>query len=183
MIRIECRIAVRGTLRYNHVYLVYTQQYHDSQPDVPNTSKPISSFRRVRKIAKSDCYLHQVCPSVCMQQLGYRWKDFREDSYLGICRKFVQKIPSFIKVERISGTVHEDLVVSRDENAGRNHSVRNDNSAFEKVDEFKYLGTTLTNQNSIQEEIKSRLKSGKACYLSFGAESFVLQVAIQKLKV
>jgi len=31
------------------------------------------------------------------------------------------------------------------------------------VEEFKYLGTTLTNQNSIQEEIKSRLKSGNAC--------------------
>jgi len=28
------------------------------------------------------------------------------------------------------------------------------------------LGTTLTNQNSIQEEIKSRLKSGNACYHS-----------------
>ena len=28
----------------------------------------------------------------------------------------------------------------------------------------KYLGTTLTNQNSVQEEIKSRLKSGNACY-------------------
>jgi hypothetical protein len=32
------------------------------------------------------------------------------------------------------------------------------------VEEFKYLGTTLTNQNSIQEEVKSRLKSGNACY-------------------
>jgi len=27
----------------------------------------------------------------------------------------------------------------------------------------EYLGTTITNQNSIQEEIKSRLKSGNAC--------------------
>jgi len=34
------------------------------------------------------------------------------------------------------------------------------------VEEFIYLGTTLTNQNSIQEEIKSRLKSGNACYHS-----------------
>jgi len=34
------------------------------------------------------------------------------------------------------------------------------------VVEFRYLGTTLTNQNSIQEEIKSRLNSGNACYHS-----------------
>jgi hypothetical protein len=32
------------------------------------------------------------------------------------------------------------------------------------VKEFKYLGTTFTNQNSIEEEIKSRLKTGYACY-------------------
>ena len=38
-----------------------------------------------------------------------------------------------------------------------------DNSSIERVEQFKYLGTTLTNQNSIQEEIKSRLKSGNAC--------------------
>jgi len=43
-----------------------------------------------------------------------------------------------------------------------------DNSSIERVEEFKYkyLGTTLTNQNSIQEEIKSRLKLGNACSLS-----------------
>ena len=34
------------------------------------------------------------------------------------------------------------------------------------MEEFKYLGTTLTNRNSSQEEIKSRLKSGNACYHS-----------------
>ena len=51
------------------------------------------------------------------------------------------------------------MVMYRDQNAGQNHRVRIDNSSFERVEEFKYLGTTLTNQNSIAEEIKSRLRS------------------------
>jgi len=55
---------------------------------------------------------------------------------------------------------------SRDQNAGRIHSVRIDNSTFERVEEIKYLGTTSTNQNSIPEEIKSRMRSGNACYHS-----------------
>ena len=58
-------------------------------------------------------------------------------------------------------------------------SVRIDNSTFEGVDEFKYLGTMLTNQNSTQEEIKSRLRLGNACYHS--VQTFVFQAAIQKL--
>ena len=45
-------------------------------------------------------------------------------------------------------------------------SVRIDNSTFERVEEFKYLGTKLTNPNSIAEKIKSRLRSGNACYYS-----------------
>ena len=58
------------------------------------------------------------------------------------------------------------MIMSRDQNAGRNHSMKIDNSFIERVEEFKYLGTTLTNKNSIQEEIKSRLKVGNACYYS-----------------
>jgi len=60
------------------------------------------------------------------------------------------------------------LVMSRDrdQNSGRNHSVRSDNSTFERVEEFKYLRTNLTNHNYIPEEIKSRLRSGNACYHS-----------------
>jgi hypothetical protein len=56
------------------------------------------------------------------------------------------------------------MVLSRDQNAGRGDSVKIDNISIESVGEFKYLGTTLTDQNSIQEEIKSRLKLGNACY-------------------
>ena len=51
----------------------------------------------------------------------------------------------------------------QDWNAGQGHSVKIDNSSIERVEEFKYLGMMLTDQNSIQEEIKSRLKLGNAC--------------------
>ena len=56
------------------------------------------------------------------------------------------------------------MVMSRDQNAGQSHSMKTDNSSFERVEEFKYLETTLTNQISTQEEIKSRMKTGNACY-------------------
>jgi len=41
-----------------------------------------------------------------------------------------------------------------------------DDISFEMVEEFKYLETTLTFQNFIQEDIKSRLNLGNACYHS-----------------
>jgi len=43
------------------------------------------------------------------------------------------------------------MIMFRDHNAGRSHNIKNENSSFEMVVEFKYLGTNLTNQNSIQE--------------------------------
>jgi len=46
----------------------------------------------------------------------------------------------------------KNMVMSREQNAGRRHSMKSDNSSFERVEEFKYLGTTLTNQNSTQEK-------------------------------
>jgi len=44
------------------------------------------------------------------------------------------------------------MVMSRDQNAGRSHNIKNDNSSIERVEGFKYLRTTLMHQNSIQEE-------------------------------
>jgi len=56
--------------------------------------------------------------------------------------------------------------MSRDQSARGSHDIKIDNTSFERVEESKCLGTTLTNQDSIQEEIKSRMKSGIACYYS-----------------
>ena len=69
------------------------------------------------------------------------------------------------------------MVMYPEQNAGRSQNKQTDNNSFESVEEFKYLGTTVTNQNSIQEEIK---RIGfKECLLSFGAESFIFHFAIQ----
>jgi hypothetical protein len=90
-----------------------------------------------------------------------------------------------VATEEIGLEVNADktkyMVMSRDRNAGRGHSVKIDNSSIERVEGFKYLGMTLTDQNSIQEEIMSRVEV-RECLLLFGAETFVLQFAIQKLK-
>jgi hypothetical protein len=58
------------------------------------------------------------------------------------------------------------MVMSRNRNAGRGHTVKIDNSSTERVEEFKYLGRPLIDQTSIQGEIKTRLKLGNACYHS-----------------
>jgi len=66
----------------------------------------------------------------------------------------------------VNGDKTKYMVMSRDHNAGRSHSMKSDNISFERVEESKYLETNLTQQNTIQEEIKCRLKSGNACYHS-----------------
>jgi hypothetical protein len=45
-------------------------------------------------------------------------------------------------------------------------NIRTANRSFENVAQFKYLATTVTDQNLIQEEIKRRLNCGNACYHS-----------------
>ena len=49
------------------------------------------------------------------------------------------------------------MVMSRDQNEGRSHNIKIDNSTSERVEDFKYLGPSLTYKNSIRKEIKSRL--------------------------
>jgi hypothetical protein len=58
------------------------------------------------------------------------------------------------------------MLLSRHQNVFQNRDIKIANRPFENVSQFKYLGTTVTIQNLIQEEIKRRLNSGNACYLS-----------------
>jgi hypothetical protein len=55
------------------------------------------------------------------------------------------------------------MLLSRNQNVGQNRDIKIANRLFENVSRFKYLGTTVTNLNLIQEEIKMRLISGNAC--------------------
>ena len=50
------------------------------------------------------------------------------------------------------------MVMSREDNAGQNRNIKTRNKSFKRTKQFRYLGKTLTNHNSIQEEIKNWLK-------------------------
>jgi hypothetical protein len=58
------------------------------------------------------------------------------------------------------------ILLSRTQNAGQYYDIKIAHRSSENVAQFKYLRTTVTNQNLIQEEIKKRLNSGKAWYHS-----------------
>jgi hypothetical protein len=56
------------------------------------------------------------------------------------------------------------MFMSYHQTAGHSNYIRAANKSFEKVAKIKYLGATLTDQNCIHKEIRSRLNSGNACY-------------------
>jgi hypothetical protein len=47
------------------------------------------------------------------------------------------------------------MVMSRDRNAGRAHSVKIDNRPIERVEEFKYLGKSLTVKILFRKKLRS----------------------------
>jgi hypothetical protein len=64
----------------------------------------------------------------------------------------------YIGIE-INGEKTKYMIISRHQNSGHNQNIRIANESFENMEKFKYLGTTLTNQNGIRDKIKSRLNS------------------------
>jgi hypothetical protein len=58
------------------------------------------------------------------------------------------------------------VLLSHHQNASQNQAIKIAYRQSENVQQFKYLGTTVTNRNLIQEKIKSRLNSGNVCYHS-----------------
>jgi hypothetical protein len=71
------------------------------------------------------------------------------------------------------------MVMFRDQYAGQSHCKNFDNNSLERVEKFKYLETTLTHQNSIQEETESK-HVGK-WLISFSAV-FFLPVCYPKIE-
>jgi hypothetical protein len=81
------------------------------------------------------------------------------------------------------------MFISYHQNAGKNHNVKIANRIFENMAEFIHFGTTVTNQNLIHEEIKSRLNSADAChhsvriFLSSCLVSKIVKIKIHKTVV
>ena len=94
---------------------------------------------------------------------------YAEDNTLGGSVHTVKKTANALVVpsKEIGLEVNADknmyMVMSGDRYAGPSHDINIHNSSFGKVQQFKWLGKTLTYQTSIQEHTESRLKSGNAC--------------------
>jgi hypothetical protein len=78
--------------------------------------------------------------------------------------------------------------MSRDQNAGQNRNTQRSNISVEIVEQFKYLGKPLINQNPIYEEIKCSFKLGNAYYsvqnlLSSSLISKSVKIQIYRTKI
>jgi hypothetical protein len=60
------------------------------------------------------------------------------------------------------------MFMSSDRNLGKNHNVNMTNKSFQNISKFRYLGTTVTNQNCSHEGRVSRLIRGMLQFVTIG---------------
>ena len=72
------------------------------------------------------------------------------------------------------------VIMAREQNAGRNHSIRIDSSLFESVDVLKYFGTSLTCQSSIEKKLRADLIQGML--VKIRCRFYFIQVVMQKFQ-
>ena len=93
----------------------------------------------------------------------------------------------FVKASKVIGLeVNSEntkyMITFRHQNIVQNQNIVFENVSFEKVEEFKYVGVTVTNTNDIREEIKIRINMGNACYYSL-EKILSFHLLSKKLKV
>jgi hypothetical protein len=71
--------------------------------------------------------------------------------------------------------------MSTDQNRSRNPNIKTGNNSFGRVEDFKYLGTTLTDKSIFRKKLEQI--EVRDCLLSLGAKYFVYQFALQNYKV
>ena len=69
-------------------------------------------------------------------------------------------------VDEVNSDKTKYMITSRQQNIVQNQNIVIENLSFEKLENFKYLGITVTDTNDIREEIKRRINMGNACYYS-----------------
>jgi len=69
----------------------------------------------------------------------------------------------------------------RQQHAGQNHNVKIDNNCFQRVEQFRFMETTITNQNFIHEQIKISLKSGGRMLTIIWCRILCLRVCSRKI--
>jgi len=72
------------------------------------------------------------------------------------------------------------MVMSQDQNVGQSQNIKTDNSSFERVEEFEYLGTTLTNQILFRKKLLVRADRSQGMHAIMWCRIFCLPVCYPK---